>query len=54
MGGTGREGFASSCGGLHAKDGSYNVAVGKEDSDDTGPHKTTTGNCQCYFTGGCV
>ena len=37
MGGTGGEGFASACSGLHVEDGSYDVAVGEEDSDDAGP-----------------
>ena len=54
MGGTGGEGFASACSGLHANDGSYDVAVGEEDSDNAGPPYTTTGNGHCYFTGGCV
>ena len=44
MGGTGREGFVSACGGLHVKDGSYYVAVGEEDCDDAVPHNTTTVN----------
>ena len=54
MGGTGGEGFVSACGGLHVKDGSYDVAVGEEDCDDAVPHNTTTQNSHCYFTGGCV
>ena len=42
VGGACREAFSSSFRWVHSKDGSYDVAVGEEDSDDTVSQNTTT------------
>ena len=54
MEGTCRESFASPLGGVHPKDGCFDVAVGEEDSDNAGPHNTTTGYEQHYLIDGCI
>ena len=54
MEGTCRESFASPLGGVHPKDGCFDVAVGEEDSDNAGPYNTTTGYEQHYLIDGCI
>lgn len=54
VGGACREAFSSSFRWVHSKDGSYDIAVRQEDSDDAASQNTATKSEQHNLIDGCV